>query len=215
MKGESVSSLPALAAALLLSCSAGADVPMSAPASVHPELWPAAAPASANAAADAYATQLLAQMSLEEKIGQMIQADIASITPAELRTYKLGSILAGGGAAPGDNVRSPPQAWLDLTDDFYRASLAAVSAAHAPIPILFGIDAVHGHAKVVGATIFPHNVALGAAHDPDLVRRIGQATAEEIATTGIDWTFAPTVAVSRDVRWGRSYESYAESPALV
>jgi beta-glucosidase len=154
-------------------------------------------------------------MTLEEKVGQMIQADIASISPAELRTYKLGSILAGGGAAPGDNVRTTPQAWLDLTDSFFRASLTATSATHAPIPILFGVDAVHGHAKVVGATIYPHNVGLGAAHDPDLIHRIGQATAEEVATTGIDWTFAPTVAVARDVRWGRSYESYSESPELV
>ena len=145
----------------------------------------------------------------------MIQADIASITPADLRTYRLGSILAGGNAAPGNDVRGTPQAWLDLTDEFYRASLATVDAAHAPIPILFGIDAVHGHAKVIGATIFPHNVGLGAAHDPELIRRIGQATAEEVASTGIDWTFAPTVAVVRDVRWGRSYESYSESPALV
>ena len=168
-----------------------------------------------NTATEAFVTQLLANMTLEEKVGQMIQADIASISPAELRTYKLGSILAGGGAAPGDNVRTTPQAWLDLTDSFFRASLTATSATHAPIPILFGIDAVHGHAKVVGATIYPHNVGLGAAHDPDLIHRIGQATAEEVAATGIDWTFAPTVAVARDVRWGRSYESYSESPELV
>jgi beta-glucosidase len=166
-------------------------------------------------AIEAFVDQLLAHMSLEDKVGQMIQADIASISPAELRTYKLGSILAGGNAAPGDNVHAPPQAWLDLTDDYYRASLTAAGTAHPPIPILFGIDAVHGDAKVRGATIFPHNVALGAAHDPDLVRRIGQATAEEVAATGVDWTFAPTVAVARDVRWGRSYESYSESPELV
>ena len=166
--------------------------------------------------ADAFfVEQLLAQLSLEDKVAQMIQADIASISPAELRTYKLGSILAGGGAAPGDNIRTTPQAWLDLTDDFFRASLTATSAAHQAIPSLFGIDAVHGHAKIIGATIFPHNVGLGAAHDPELIRRIGQATAEEVAATGIDWTFAPTVAVARDVRWGRSYESYSESPELV
>jgi beta-glucosidase len=213
-----VSSCPTLtvAAALLLLGSAAASPPASAPGtSVHPELWPAAAPPSTDAATEAFVQQLLAHMSLEDKVGQMIQADIASISPAELQTYKLGSILAGGNAAPGDNVRTTPQAWLDLTDDFYRASLAVTNAAHPPIPILFGIDAVHGHAKVLGATIFPHNVALGAAHDPDLVRRIGQATAEEVAATGIDWTFAPTVAVARDVRWGRSYESYSESPELV
>ncbi len=212
-----MSSCPALtaAAALLLLGSAAASLPASAPLiSVHPELWPAAAPTS-DQATEAFVEQLLAHMSVEDKVGQMIQADIASISPAELRTYKLGSILAGGGAAPGDNVRATAQAWLDLTDDFYRASLTATSAAHPPIPILFGIDAVHGHAKVVGATIFPHNVALGAAHDPDLIGRIGRATAEEVAATGIDWTFAPTVAVARDVRWGRSYESYSESPELV
>ncbi|HWY96888.1 MAG TPA: glycoside hydrolase family 3 N-terminal domain-containing protein [Steroidobacteraceae bacterium] len=212
-----MSSCPALtvAAALLLLGSAAAAPPASAPAaSVHPELWPAATPA-VDAGAKAFVEQLLAHMTLEEKVGQMIQADIASISPEELRTYKLGSILAGGGAAPGDNVHATPQAWLNLTDDYYRASLTANSAGHPPIPILFGIDAVHGHAKVVGSTIFPHNVALGAAHDPDLVRRIGVATAEEVAATGIDWTFAPTVAVARDVRWGRSYESYSESPELV
>jgi len=204
-----------VAAALLLLGSAAASPPASAPAiSVHPELWPAAAPAS-DEATEAFVEQLLAHMSLEDKVGQMIQADIASISPAELRAYRLGSILAGGGAAPGDNVRATAQAWLDMTDEFYRASLTATSAAHPPIPILFGIDAVHGHAKVAGATIFPHNVALGAAHDPDLVGRIGRATAEEVAATGIDWTFAPTVAVARDVRWGRSYESYSESPELV
>ncbi len=168
-----------------------------------------------DAAAEAFVQDLLSHMSLEDKVGQMIQADIASISPAELRTYKLGSILAGGGSAPGANVRAAPQAWLNLTDEFYRASLSATNAAHPAIPILFGIDAVHGHAKIVGATVFPHNVALGAAHDPELVGRIGQATAAEVAATGIDWTFAPTVAVARDVRWGRSYESYSESPELV
>ncbi len=156
--------------------------------------------------------RLLEQLTLEDKVGQMIQADIASITPEDLRRFKLGSILAGGNAAPGNVLRTTPQAWLDLTDEFHRASLAAGSPA---VPLLFGIDAVHGHAKVLGATIFPHNVGLGAAHDPDLIERIGRATAAEVAATGIDWTFAPTVAVARDVRWGRSYESYSESPALV
>ncbi|HEY2634703.1 MAG TPA: glycoside hydrolase family 3 N-terminal domain-containing protein [Steroidobacteraceae bacterium] len=205
-----------LAAALLLLGSAAASPPAAAPSvSVHPELWAAAAPAASDQATETFVDALLAHMSLEEKVGQMIQADIASISPAELRAYKLGSVLAGGGAAPGENVRATAQAWLDLTDDFYRASLTATTAEHQPIPILFGIDAVHGHAKVVGATIFPHNVALGAAHDPDLIGRIGRATAEEVAATGIDWTFAPTVAVARDVRWGRSYESYSESPELV
>jgi beta-glucosidase len=207
-----------------------ADVPASTGAaspdsSVHPNLWAKTAPAaSVTEHTERFVDRLLSQLSLEEKVGQMIQADIASISPAELRQYKLGSILAGGGAAPGNELRTTPQAWLDLTDAFFRASLADAGAApaaaagagvHQPIPILFGIDAVHGHAKVVGATIFPHNVGLGAAHDPELIKRIGRATAAEVAATGIDWTFAPTVAVVRDVRWGRSYESYSESPDLV
>ena len=183
--------------------------------SVHPDIWPVRPPRFTDAAAEAFAAKILGQMTLEEKVGQMIQADIASITPAELRTYRLGSVLAGGNAAPGGNVRTGPRAWLDLTDSFHDASRANPATGHPAIPILFGIDAVHGHAKIIGATIFPHNVGLGAAHDPDLVRRIGAATAEEVASTGIDWTFAPTVAVARDVRWGRSYESYSESPDLV
>jgi beta-glucosidase len=197
-----------------------AGAPNSPDSSVHPNLWPDA-PAAAVAAdrTDRFVDRLLRQLNLEEKVGQMIQADIASISPAELRQYKLGSILAGGNAAPGNRLRTTPQAWLDLTDAFFRASVGSAAAsgagAHQPIPILFGIDAVHGHAKVLGATIFPHNVGLGAAHDPGLIKRIGQVTAAEVAATGIDWTFAPTVAVVRDVRWGRSYESYSEAPDLV
>jgi beta-glucosidase len=183
---------------------------------LHPDSWPAARPAiAAPPQLEAFVGDLLARMTLEEKIGQLIQADIASITPADLQTYRLGSILAGGNAAPGGNLRGPAQNWLDLTDAFFRAAVATTSGAHAPIPLLFGIDAVHGHARIPGATIFPHNVGLGAAHDPALVEQVGHATAEEVAATGIDWTFAPTVAVVRDVRWGRSYESYSEDPALV
>src|ERR1700691_5089764 len=180
VKESFVSSCPAFSAAALMLFVSAAAWPAPTPSmSVHPELWPAAEPAAADPATEAFVQQLLAYMSLEDKIGQMIQADIASISPADLRTYKLGSILAGGNAAPGDSVRTSPQAWLDLTDDFYRASLAATSVDHPPIPILFGIDAVHGHAKIVGATIFPHNVGLGATHDPGLIQRIGQDSAEE------------------------------------
>src|ERR1700691_5421573 len=132
-KDKSVPPRPAvavLAALLWGGCAAAAPPP--AAASVHPELWSIVAPPSPDAATEAFVQQLLDHMSLEDKVGQMIQADIASISPAELRTYKLGSILAGGNAAPGDNVRTAPQAWLDLTDAFYRASLEATSAAHPP-----------------------------------------------------------------------------------
>jgi beta-glucosidase len=193
-----------------------ASGPRAAAGVAHPALWPAvSASVPIDAKTEALAEQLLSAMTLEEKVGQLIQADIASIEPADLRTYPLGSILAGGNAAPDGDVRSSPARWLALTDAFFRASIAQSSGAHPPIPVIFGIDAVHGHARIPGATVFPHNVGLGAAHDPALVERVGRITAEEVAATGIDWTFAPTLAVVRDVRWGRSYESYSEDPSLV
>lgn len=184
-------------------------------ATVHPMLWPARVAPPLQPETEAFVSSLLARMSLEEKVAQMIQADVGSLTPADLRTYKLGAVLAGGGAGPRGGVRADARAWLDLADTLYRAAMLPATATHPPIPILFGVDAVHGHAKIRGATIFPHNIGLGAAHDVELIERIGRATAEEVATTGIDWTFAPTVAVARDVRWGRSYESYSDDPALV
>jgi beta-glucosidase len=172
-------------------------------APIHVLEWPESTPAAApDAKTEALVEQLLAKMSTEEKVGQLVQTDI-------------GSILAGGNSAPDDNVRIGAARWLDLVDAFYRASVADASPTHPAIPILFGIDAVHGHTRIPGATVFPHNVGLGAANDAALIEKIGQATAAEIAVTGIDWTFAPTIAVVRDVRWGRSYESYSEDPALV
>jgi beta-glucosidase len=186
------------------------------PLAAQTTLWPAIRAGVVSTPADEQRiAMLLAQMTLEEKVGQMLQADIASVTPADVQTYRLGAVLAGGNAAPHGDVRTTPQAWLDLVEALHHAALTGQSGAHPPIPVLFGIDAVHGDAKLIGATIFPHNVALGAAHDPQLIEAIGAATAEEVASTGIDWTFAPTVAVARDVRWGRSYESYGESPELV
>ncbi|MFZ0268720.1 glycoside hydrolase family 3 protein [Caulobacter sp.] len=182
----------------------------------HPAQWPAAASPAAitDAKTEAFITQLMAKMSVEEKVGQTIQGDIASMTPADLEKYPLGSILAGGNSAPGGDDRAPPKAWIDLVDAYRKEALAA-RPGHTPIPILFGIDAVHGHNNIVGATIFPHNIGLGAARDPALIRRIGQATAQEVAAVGGDWTFGPTVAVPRDDRWGRSYEGYAEDPEVV
>ena len=182
----------------------------------HPALWPKAASPAAftDAATEARITALMARMSLEEKVGQTIQADINSITPDDLRHYPLGALLAGGNSAPHGDNRAPPGDWLELIRAFRTAAMDP-RPGHTSIPILFGIDAVHGHNKIRGATLFPHNVGLGAARDPELIEEIGRATAEEVSATGADWTFAPTVAVPRDVRWGRSYEGYAEEPDVV
>lgn len=182
--------------------------------SVNPAAWPVSdSPAAmTDARTEAFVAALLERMTLEEKVGQVIQADIGSITPADLAEYPIGSILAGGNSAPGGNERAPAAAWVELARAF-RAAAAARPGARAPL--LFGIDAVHGHNNVVGATLFPHNIGLGAARDPDLIRRIGQATALEVAVTGADWTFGPTLAVPRDDRWGRTYEGYSEDPGIV
>ncbi len=153
------------------------------------------------------------RMSVADKIGQLIQVDIASITPSDLRTYKLGSILNGGNSGPGGNDLAPPIEWLRLADEFYDASMAR-SDGRPAIPVIWGTDAVHGNNNIPGATLFPHNIGLGAARDRDLMREIGHVTAIETAAAGIDWTFAPTLAVVRDDRWGRTYESYSEEPTI-
>ncbi len=144
----------------------------------------------------------------------MIQAEIANATPAEAGELGLGSILNGGGSSPGGNKHAGVDDWLALADAFYDASYGDREASDA-VPIMWGTDAVHGHSNVYGATVFPHNIGLGAARDGDLVHAIGRATGHEVAATGIDWTFAPTLAVVRDDRWGRTYEGYAECADVV
>lgn len=191
-----------------------ADAPAVANTAVaQPALWPAAASPAAlsDPATEVAIDALLSRMTPEQKVGQLIQADIGSITPADLARYPLGSILAGGNSGPYGNERADAATWLKLVSEFRAAS----EKSGAGIPILFGVDAVHGHSNLPGATIFPHNIGLGATHDPDLIRRIGAVTAAEVASSGIEWTFAPTLAVPQDVRWGRSYEGYAADPALV
>jgi beta-glucosidase len=163
---------------------------------------------------EARISELLRKLTLEQKVAQMVQADIRYVTPEDVKMYRLGSILNGGGAFPGNEKHAAVSDWVALADRFYDASMDSTGGAPA-IPIMWGTDAVHGHNNVIGATLFPHNVGLGAAHDPDLVQRIGEATAREVAATGIDWTFAPTVAVVRESRWGRSYEGYSERPDIV
>jgi beta-glucosidase len=181
---------------------------------IHPQRWPELAPAlPRDEALQAHVEELLARMTPEQKVGQLIQADIGSVTPNDLRHYPLGSILNGGNSAPGDDKLTAPSEWLALADRFYEASVGGPGAT--VLPVLWGTDAVHGHSNIPGATIFPHNIGLGATRDPELIRRIGEITALEVRVTGLDWAFSPTVAVARDVRWGRTYESYAEDPELV
>jgi len=157
--------------------------------------------------------QILSQMTLAQKIGQMTQAEIKTITPEQVRRYYIGSVLNGGGSWPGMDKHASVQAWLELADAYHAASLA--TDAKTPVPVIWGTDAVHGHNNVLGATLFPHNIGLGAAGDPELIERIGEATARSVRATGIGWVFAPTLAVAQDPRWGRTYESYSSDPAVI
>jgi beta-glucosidase len=150
---------------------------------------------------------LLSRMTLDEKLGQMTQAERGSVSTSDITTYRLGSILSGGGSSPSPNNAT---SWANMYDTFQQAALATPLG----IPIIYGADAVHGHNNVYGATIFPHNIGLGATRDPALVQQIGQAVAEEVTGTGIDWDFAPCLCVARNDRWGRTYESFGEVPAI-
>jgi beta-glucosidase len=151
---------------------------------------------------------LLKRMTLDEKIGQMTQVEKNSIKPGDITKYYIGSILSGGGGYPGENT---PQAWYGMVEGFQNEALKT----RLQIPIIYGVDAVHGHGNLLNATVFPHNIGLGAANDPELMKKIGRATAEELLATGIPWNFAPVVAVVQDVRWGRTYEGYGEKTELV
>ena len=161
----------------------------------------------------ACAVSIVEQMSIEQKVAQMIQGEIRGLTAEDVREYGLGSVLNGGGAFPKGDKYATPQDWVDLADAYYSASIDT-SEGSAGIPIVWGTDAVHGHNNVMGATLFPHNIGLGATRDPELVARIIGATAREVKATGIDWIFAPTVAVARDARWGRTYESFSSDPDI-
>lgn len=203
-----------LCAALALACSSTAHAATPA-GQIHPSQWPQPSwPLPADPAIERRIDDLMAKMSVEEKVGQIVQADIGSITPAEVRKYRLGSVLAGGGSDPGGRYNAKPAEWLALADAYWEASMDTSGGGHA-IPIIWGIDAMHGQSNVVGATLFPHNIGLGATRNPDLLREIARITAAETRTTGMEWTFAPTVAVPQDDRWGRAYEGYSEDPALV
>jgi len=162
-------------------------------------------------AVEARIASIMAKMTLEEKVAQMVQAEIKSATPEDVARYGLGSILNGGGSFPNQNINADVGDWLKLTEAYHKASLTHRLA----IPVLWGTDAVHGHNNVKGATLYPHNINFGAANNPDLTREIAKAVAAEVRDTGILWTFAPTLAVNDDVRWGRAYESYSSDPKIV
>ena len=162
---------------------------------------------------DAAVGIILADMTLAEKVGQMVQAEIGQVSAAQVREYNLGSVLNGGGSWPNGKNSSLAD-WVALADSLYDAS-TDISDGGVGVPVIWGTDAVHGHNNVIGATIFPHNIGLGAANNPALMRQIGEATALEVAATGIDWVFAPTLAVVRNDSWGRTYEGYSEDPEIV
>jgi beta-glucosidase len=158
----------------------------------------------------ARAELLLARMTLDEKVGQMTQAERGAVSddPSLVATWRLGSVLSGGGSTPTPNT---PEAWADMVDAFQAQALRT----RLQIPLIYGVDSVHGHGNLVGATVFPHNIGLGASRDPRLVERVEHVTAEETRATGPQWVFAPCVCVARDLRWGRTYESFGEDPSLV
>ncbi|WP_182907313.1 exo 1,3/1,4-beta-D-glucan glucohydrolase [Microbispora sp. H13382] len=173
--------------------------------------WPAVrSEIKRNPADEKRIAKTVAGMTLAEKVGQMTQPEIAAITPEEVGRYGIGSVLNGGGSWPGRDKHASPQDWLTLADAYWQASVNT----RTKIPVIWGIDAVHGNNNVFGATLFPHNIGLGAAHDPCLLRDIGAATAAQVRATGQDWAFAPTLAVVRDDRWGRTYEGFSEDPRI-
>ncbi len=177
------------------------------------EAWPARKAGPLDWVTEARIARIVAGMTLEQKVGQMTEADIRYITPDQVRQYYIGTILNGGGAWPQMNKHASVTDWTSLAAAYARA--ATSTDMKVQIPLIWGIDAIHGNNNIYGATIYPHNIGLGAAHDPDLVERIGRATARSVRATGLGWAFAPTVAVVQNQRWGRTYESYSSDPAEV
>ncbi len=162
----------------------------------------------ANQPIDKRVDDLLQRMTIEEKIGQMAMVDKNSVVkPVDVSRYGLGAVLSGAGAKPADNT---PAGWLTMVETLKTQA----TQSRLGIPLLYGIDATHGHANVPGATVFPHDIGLGASADSDLVRQVGAATAEELAATGINWNFAPMLDAPQDIRWGRTYETFSSDPQL-
>jgi len=204
--------LSLLATAAIL---AGCQKPAPAPADRPDPAWGVPVRPVLDEALERRIDAMLERMPLEQKVGQIIQAEIQHVTPEDVHRYGLGSVLNGGGSFPDLDRHAAIEQWTALARAFHEAARQPMDEGLDAIPLLWGTDAVHGHSNVFGATVFPHNVGLGATRDAELVREIAAATAADVAATGIDWNFAPTVAVSRDARWGRAYESFSSDPELV
>ncbi len=170
--------------------------------------WASSTPLLAATSIEERVKDTLSRLTLEEKAGQMVQGELGYITPDDVKAFNVGSVFCGGGQSPSTGNSAAD--WLAMYNEFQQAALGSSSG----LPILFGVDAVHGHGNVESATLFPHNIGLGAANDPELMYAIGQATAKEIFATGLDWNFSPGVAVAQDIRWGRYFESFGESAAI-
>ena len=177
-------------------------------------IWTSIDPLPLDPDIEAQIDEILLKLTLEQKVGQVIQGDSDSVTPEDVKKYRLGSVLSGGNSAPGPLNYAETKAWVELADRYFNASIDDEGVEIA-IPIIWGIDAVHGHANLKGAIIFPHNIGLGAANNPELIEKIAKITAHELTVSGHDWTFAPTLAVPQDLRWGRSYEGFSEDPEIV
>ena len=159
-----------------------------------------------------FINSIINKMTVEDKVGQIVQGDLDFVTPRDLERYRLGSVLNGGNTSPNKNQYASADEWKELSRAFYEAS---PSVGGIKIPFIWGTDAVHGHNNLIGATIFPHNIGLGATRNPELMKQIGSAVALEVLSTGVVWTFAPALSVPRNDRWGRTYEGFAEEPELV
>lgn len=230
IRNSTATAVVALLSVTLASCTAtpapfeqdsqGIDAPISnadtstQTAQIDPENWPAVTTPPLDPVIEARIDEIMSKLTLEQKVGQVIQADSGSVTPEQVKTYRLGSVLSGGNSAPGPLPYADAETWLDAADAYFEASIDSEGVEIA-VPIIWGIDAVHGHANLRGAIVFPHNIGLGAANNPDLIEQIARITALELSVSGHDWTFAPTLAVPQNDRWGRTYEGFSEDPSIV
>ena len=205
----------ALGALLLGACSSNPEATSTTNSAAVPDYWPSIqSPIAKSDEVEKKVSEMLATMTVKQKVAQIVQPEIRDVTVEDMREYGFGSYLNGGGSFPNNNKHATPDEWIALAEAMYQASIDD-SLDGSTIPTMWGTDAVHGHNNVIGATLFPHNIGLGAMRDPALIEKIATATAKEVRATGIDWIFAPTVAAARDDRWGRTYESYSEDPEVV